>query len=104
MDTRGPGSGDPEEIICIFFWFAVRPRRGRPLPFWYLSNESMRPGKRLATLEARYSAIDAACDRWPSMDCDPKRRLKRYAAYFEGRSWGCIGTPERKAKNVARLA
>jgi hypothetical protein len=60
--------------------------------------------KRLAALEARHVPSDALGDRWPPRDCDPKRRLARYKAYFEGRAWICTGTPERKAQNEVRLA
>ena len=59
--------------------------------------------KRLTTLEARYNLDDVPGDSWPPLDCDSKRRLERYAAYFEGRSWECTGTPERKTGNEARL-
>ena len=59
--------------------------------------------KRLTALEAKYTLNDVPGDSWPPLDCDSKRRLERYAAYFEGRSWECTGTPERKTGNEARL-
>jgi len=55
--------------------------------------------KRVLALEAKH----APRDRWPPQDCDPARRLARYTAYFEGRPWECIGTPERRAKRDANL-
>jgi hypothetical protein len=36
--------------------------------------------------------------------CDPLRRMRRYAAYFEGHPWECTGTTERRAKREADLA
>lgn len=60
--------------------------------------------KRLAALEARHAPSDALGDRWPPLDCDPNRRLARYASYFDGRPWECTGTPERRAKKEADLA
>ena len=59
--------------------------------------------KRLTALEARYALNEVPGDSWPPLDCDSKRRLERYAAYFEERSWECTGTPERKTGNEARL-
>ncbi len=35
--------------------------------------------------------------------CDPMRRMRRYAAYFEGQPWECTGTAERRAKREAAL-
>ena len=60
--------------------------------------------KRLTALEAKYTLNDVPGNRWPSFDCDPNRRLARYAAYFKGQQWECIGTPQQKAKNEAKLA
>jgi hypothetical protein len=65
---------------------------------------SKRLSKRLAALEARHVHSDALGDRWPPMACDWKRRLAKYAAYFEGRPWDCTGTPERKARRDVNLA
>ncbi len=61
-------------------------------------------GKRLAVLEARQTSSTVSGDRWPPADCDPKRRLAKYAAYFENRRWECVGTPERRARRDADLA
>jgi len=58
-------------------------------------------GRRLSALEAQ---CVPTCDRWPPRDCDPNRRLARYASYFDGRPWECTGTPERRAKREADLA
>lgn len=58
--------------------------------------------KRVADLETRQSRISG--DRWPPRDCDPTKRLARYASYFDGRPWECTGTPERRAKREADLA
>ena len=60
--------------------------------------------KRLIALEARCILDEVPGDSWPPLDCDSKRRLERYAAYFEGRSWECTGTPEQKARRDANLA
>jgi hypothetical protein len=60
--------------------------------------------KRLTALEARYTLEDVPGDSWPPLGCDSKRRLERYAAYFEGRSWECTGNPEQKARRDANLA
>ena len=60
--------------------------------------------KRLAALEARHVPSDALGARWPPRDCDPNRRLARYASYFDGRPWVCTGTPEQKARRDAKLA
>jgi hypothetical protein len=57
--------------------------------------------RRVEALEARQSCVPG--DRWPPRDCDPKRRLARYASYFDGRPWECTGTPERRAKREADL-
>jgi hypothetical protein len=57
--------------------------------------------KRLTALEARHVSTG---DRWPPLDCDWKRRLAKYAAYFEERPWVCTGTPERKARRDVKLA
>jgi hypothetical protein len=57
---------------------------------------------RVEALEARN--IPKGDNRWPPRDCDPNRRLARYASYFNGQPWECTGTPERKAQNEARLA
>jgi hypothetical protein len=65
---------------------------------------SQRLSKRLTALEARQAHRDALGDRWPPRDCNPNRRLARYASYFDGRPWECTGTPERKALRDARLA
>jgi hypothetical protein len=64
----------------------------------------LRLSKRLAALEARHAPSDAPCDRWPPHDCDPARRLARYASYFDGRPWKCTGTAERRAQRDAKLA
>jgi|WetSurMetagenome_2_1015567.scaffolds.fasta_scaffold1794735_2 hypothetical protein len=53
-------------------------------------------GKRLAVLEARHISSSVS-------DCDPNRRLARYASYFDGRPWECTGTPEKRAKREADL-
>jgi hypothetical protein len=58
--------------------------------------------KRISALEAK--DILKQGKQWPPLDCDPWRRLARYAAHFENRPWECTGTPERKAPNEARLA
>jgi hypothetical protein len=58
--------------------------------------------KRIEALEATQSRVPG--DRWPPRDCNPNRRLARYASYFDGRPWECTGTPERKAQRDARLA
>jgi hypothetical protein len=50
--------------------------------------------RRVEALEVRQSSIP---------DCDPSRRLAKYASYFEGRPWECTGTPERKAQRDANL-
>ncbi len=55
--------------------------------------------KRLSALEVRHAP---AVNRW-SHDCDLKRRLAKYRAQLENRSWVCTGDPERKAQNEARL-
>ena len=60
--------------------------------------------KRLAALEARHVPGDALGARWPPRDCDPNRRLARYASYFDGRPWVCTGTPERKVRRDTNLA
>jgi hypothetical protein len=57
--------------------------------------------KRVEALEARQSS--APGDRWPPQDCNPGRRLARYASYFDGRPWKCTGPPERRAKREADL-
>jgi hypothetical protein len=44
----------------------------------------IRLSKRLVALEARHAPSDDPCDRWPPLDCDPARRLARYASYFDG--------------------
>jgi hypothetical protein len=54
-------------------------------------------GKRLAVLEARHISSSVS-------DCDPNRRLARYASYFDGRPWECTGTPEKRALRDAKLA
>jgi hypothetical protein len=60
--------------------------------------------KRLNTLEARQTSSSVPDDRWPPQDCDPARRLARYASYFDvDRPWECTGTPERRAKREADL-
>ena len=58
--------------------------------------------KHVKALETRQSSVPG--DRWPPQDCDPNRRLARYASYFDGRPWECAGTPERKVQSQARLA
>ena len=61
--------------------------------------------KRLNTLEARQTSSSVPDDRWPPQDCDPARRLARYASYFDvDRPWECTGTPERKDRRDAKLA
>jgi len=61
--------------------------------------------KRLNALEARQTSSSGRGDRWPPQDCDPTKRLARYASYFDvDRSWKCTGTPERVAKREAKLA
>jgi hypothetical protein len=57
--------------------------------------------KRVEALEARQSSVRG--DRWSPHDCDPARRLARYASYFDDRPWECTGTPERRAKREADL-
>ena len=60
--------------------------------------------KRLNTLEARQPSSSVPGDRWPPQDCDPTKRLARYASYFDvDRPWKCTGTPERRAKREADL-
>ncbi len=59
--------------------------------------------KRIEALEATQSRVSG--DRWPPHDCNPNKRLARYASYFDDtRPWECTGTPERKAERDARFA
>jgi hypothetical protein len=58
--------------------------------------------KRVEALEIRRSSIPI--EGWPPEDCDPARRLARYASYFDGRPWECTGTAERRAQRDANMA
>jgi hypothetical protein len=61
--------------------------------------------KRVEELEARQPSSSVPGDRWPPQDCDPTKRLARYASYFDvDRPWECTGTPERRAKREADLS
>jgi hypothetical protein len=60
---------------------------------------------RVEELEARQPSSSVPGDRWPPQDCDPTKRLARYASYFDvDRPWECTGTPERRAKREADLS
>ncbi len=59
--------------------------------------------KRVEALEATQSRVPV--DQWPPRDCNPNRRLARYASYFDDtKPWKCTGTPERRAERDARFA
>jgi hypothetical protein len=61
--------------------------------------------KRVEELEARQPSSSVPGDRWPPQDCDPTKRLARYASYFDvDRPWECTETPERRAKREADLS
>ncbi len=59
---------------------------------------------RLERLEASNKQKHGTFNSWPPHDCDPRRRLAKYAAWFSGQPWQCKGTAEKKAMQVERLA
>lgn len=57
---------------------------------------------RTQTLQKRVTDLEARCAPALNPDCDPNRRLARYASYINGQPWTCQN-PEKRAMRRADL-